>query len=165
MSNHVHFIAVPMKDDSLARTFNTLHIRYSQYFNQKGNNKGHLWQGRFFSCVLDERHLFAAIRYIENNPVRAGIVRMPHECRWSSAKAHVYKEPDSILSDDCYLTKGIDDWLAYLMEKDDSKLINNIIQSTKTGRACGDETFLNTIEGILGRRLVALPRGRPRKKE
>jgi putative transposase len=65
MSNHVHFIAVPMREDSLARTFNTLHMRYSQYFNQKKNMKGHLWQGRFYSSILDERHLYAAIRYIE----------------------------------------------------------------------------------------------------
>ena len=65
MSNHIHFIAVPMREDSLARTFNTLHMRYAQYFNQKKNKKGHLWQGRFYSSILDERHLYTAVRYIE----------------------------------------------------------------------------------------------------
>ena len=71
MQNHVHFIAIPHKEDSLARTFNTAHMRYSQYYNKKINTAGHLWQGRFFSCVMDDKHLLAATRYIERNPVRA----------------------------------------------------------------------------------------------
>ena len=73
MNNHVHFVCVPTKEYSLAKTFNTLHMRYSQYINRKKGAKGHLWQGRFFSCSLDEIHLYAAVRYIENNPVRAKI--------------------------------------------------------------------------------------------
>ncbi|MFN3481119.1 MAG: transposase [Thermodesulfovibrionales bacterium] len=71
MSNHVHFIAVPIEGDPLAKIFNPLHTRYSQHINLRQENRGHLWQGRFFSCALDERHLYAAMRYIENNPVRA----------------------------------------------------------------------------------------------
>ena len=85
MKNHVHFIAVPMESDSMARTFNTLHMRYSQFMNQRRNARGHLWQGRFFSSVLDERHLYAGMRYVENNPVRARIVKKADEYRWSSA--------------------------------------------------------------------------------
>ncbi|MFH0800878.1 MAG: transposase [bacterium] len=77
MSNHVHFICVPEKEDSLAKCFNTLHMQYSQYVNKKKAVRGHLWQGRFYSCMIDERHLYAAVRYIENNPVRAGIVKNP----------------------------------------------------------------------------------------
>jgi putative transposase len=60
MGNHIHFITVPMEEDSLARVFNTLPMRYSQYINDRRNARGRLWQGgqgRFFSCVLDERHL------------------------------------------------------------------------------------------------------------
>lgn len=67
MSNHVHFVVVPQENDSMARTFNTLHMRYSQYMNKKHEAAGHLWQGRFYSCVLDERHLYACMRYVENN--------------------------------------------------------------------------------------------------
>jgi putative transposase len=81
MSNHVHYIAVPMQSVSFARTFNTLHMRYSQYINKRENAAGHLWQGRFYSCALDETHLYAAVRYIENNPVRAGIVDKAEEYR------------------------------------------------------------------------------------
>ncbi len=163
MNNHVHFVCVPMKDDSLARTFNTLHMRYSQYFNKKKKVTGHLWQGRFYSSSLDERHLYAAIRYVEKNPVRAKIIKEPHEYRWSSAKAHVYKGIDHILTNDCYLVREIKNWLLYLMEKEDKTLIDNIRRNTKTGRPCGDDVFMEKIESLLSRRLNALPKGRPRR--
>ena len=74
MNNHVHYVAVPMNDDSLAKTFNTLHMMYARYFNQKIGANGHLWQGRFFSCVLDEPHVYAAVRYVESNPVRVKMI-------------------------------------------------------------------------------------------
>ena len=85
MGNHVHFIVLPLNADSIARTFNTLHMRYAQCINRRHKQAGHLWQGRFVSCVLDERHLYAGIRYVEKNPVRAGVVRKPQDYRWSSA--------------------------------------------------------------------------------
>lgn len=122
-----------------------------------------MWQGRFFSCVLDEPHVFAAVRYVENNPVRAKLVDKPEDYRWSSAGAHIYKKADPVLSSDCYLTERINDWLGYLNEKDDSVITATISQNTKTGRPCGDETFIGTIEGIVGSRLAALSVGRPRK--
>jgi len=62
MSNHVHFIVVPCNEDSLARAFNTIHMRYSQYMNRKHNVGGHLWQGRFFSCFMDDEHVYRAIK-------------------------------------------------------------------------------------------------------
>ncbi len=165
MSNHVHFVCVPEQEDSLARTFNALHMRYSQYFNQKKKMKGHLWQGRFYSCILDEKHLYAAVRYVENNPVRAGIVRKPQRYKWSSARSHVNREKDSVLSQGCYLEKEIEDWLEYLREKEDEQIIRNIRKSSMTGRTCGDERFMKKLERIFGRRLRALPWGRPRKKQ
>lgn len=163
MSNHVHFICVPMTDDSLARTFNTLHMRYSQYYNRKRNLTGHLWQGRFYSCILNERHLFSAIRYVENNPVRAGIVEKAHEYKWSSANAHVIGTANSILANDCYLVKEIGNWKRYLMEGLKDPLIKNIRENTKSGRPCGDKGFIHKIEKLLGRDLRTFPRGRPRR--
>ncbi len=165
MSNHVHFVCVPEQEDSLARTFNALHMRYSQYFNQKKKMKGHLWQGRFYSCILDEKHLYAAVRYVENNPVRAGIVRKPHRYKWSSAKSHVNMEKDSVLSQGCYLEKEIEDWLEYLIEKEDEQIIRNVRKCSMTGRPCGDDRFMKKLERLFGRRLRALPWGRPRKKQ
>jgi len=165
MNNHVHFVGVPMEKDSLARNFNSLHQRYSLCFNKKKDVKGHLWQGRFYSCVLDERHLHAAVRYVENNPVTAKIVKEAHDYQWSSARAHVLGEPNKILSDNLYLLDEIEDWSAYLTEKGDEKLIKNIRRVTKTGLPCGEDGFINEIEKILDRKLAVSPRGRPRKKK
>jgi putative transposase len=164
MSNHVHHIAVPQEPFSLAKTFNTLHMRYSQYFNKKREVRGHLWQGRFFSCALDEQHLYEAIRYVENSPVRAKITERPEDYPWSSGRCHVFHEPNSILDDDCYLAREIKDWSAYLMEKEDGVLIEDIRDHMKTGRPCGHDGFIQQIELLLKRRLKALPRGRPRGK-
>ena len=89
MTNHVHFVCVPDRETSLSRTFNTLHMRYSQYFNKTQGVKGHLWQGRFFSSILDDRHLHAAVRYVENNPLRAAMATDAKEYQWSSARGHM----------------------------------------------------------------------------
>jgi putative transposase len=100
MSNHVHFVAVPQEPESMARAFNTLHMRYAQHFNERQGGKGHLWQGRFFSCALDEKHLYAAVRYVENNPVSAGIVRKAANYTWSSAAGHVKGKADTVVAKD-----------------------------------------------------------------
>jgi len=164
MTNHVHFVCVPINEDSLARTFNTLHMRYSQYFNYKKRLKGHLWQGRFYSCILDKKHVYTAVRYVENNPVRAGIVKKPHSYKWSSACDHVKRGKESLLSHDCFLVEEIEDWLKYLQEKEDEQIIRNIKKCSMTGRPCGDDSFVKKLEKYLGRRLRALPWGRPRKQ-
>jgi len=72
MTNHVHLIAVPEADGALARAVGEAHKRYSRMRNFAEGVRGYLFQGRFGSCVLDEKHLAAAVRYVENNPVRAG---------------------------------------------------------------------------------------------
>jgi putative transposase len=164
MANRFSRLSRTLSDDSLARTFNTLHMRYSQHYNLKKNTRGHLWQGRFYSCILDERHLYAAVRYVENNPVRARIVRKPHRYKWSSAPAHVEGGTDPVLSDGLYLTDEIKDWSAYLMEKEDRTLIDDIRGCTRTGRPCGENSFVLKMENRLKRRLMALPRGRPQRK-
>jgi len=86
MNNHVHFIAIPHKEDSLSKIFNTSHMRYSQYFNKKKDERGYLWQGRFYSCVLNEKHLIVAGRYVERNPVRAKLIDKLWEWEYSSAE-------------------------------------------------------------------------------
>jgi len=164
MNNHVHFICVPQTEDSLAKAFNTLHMRYSQYFNRKKGAKGHLWQGRFYSCPLDEIHLYAAIKYVENNPVRAKIVKEPEEYKWSSVNGHISGN-DPLLSRDCHLEGDIKDWRAYLKERDDNRLIEGIRKNSLTGRPCGEDAFIQKIEKMLGRNLKAQKRGRPGKAQ
>jgi len=167
MNNHVHFIAIPNRKDSLAKTFNTAHMRYSQYFNRKIKSRGHLWQGRFYSCVLDENHLLAASKYVERNPVRAKLAKKPWEWIWSSALAHINNRQEGIvkLAD---LLKIIDmspeRWKEYISLEDNLDTIEDIRKYSISGRVLGTEIFIKKIEVSLDRKLVALPRGRPWQK-
>ena len=166
MNNHVHFIAVPLAIDSLAKTFNTAHMRYSQYFNRKRNTKGHLWQGRFYSCIMDESHCMAAARYIERNPVRAKLVRHPSEWKWSSALAHISGNlAHDFKLGDLFQLIGIpsETWGGYIDSKEDSEMIRQIRKHTLTGRPLGATEFLEQLGKTFDRKLNALPRGRPKK--
>jgi putative transposase len=163
MRNHVHFICVPKADGALARTFNSLHMRYAQYFHGKKGVTGHLWKGRFLSCILDERSVFEEVRFIENDPVREGVVKKAEDYPWSSARHHVLGESDPVIMDGCFLNGEVKDWRAYLTARGDEPVLIRTWQSLKTGRPAGEESFVRGLEGIVGRRLAALPRGRPRK--
>jgi putative transposase len=85
MSNHVHLVVIPQQTEALAVTLKHTHGRYAAYWNVRHKSSGHVWQGRFYSCPLDAPHLWAALRYVELNPVRAGIVARPEAWAWSSA--------------------------------------------------------------------------------
>jgi len=164
MDNHVHFIVVPQDSGSMARTFNQAHMRYSQYFNLREGKRGHLWQGRFYSCPLDEVHLYAAVRYVERNPVRVGLVKQAEDYPWSSALCHVMKINDPIISNDLPLLQEIPDWRQYLSTPDEERMMQQIRSCTSTGRPAGSESFVMMIEELLGRALVPQPRGRPWNK-
>src|SRR5579863_1063588 len=88
MSNHVHLIVVPRRPESLGLALKNTHGRYASYWNAAHQSTGHVWQGRFYSCPLDEAHLWIALRYAERNPVRAGLVSQVDQWPWSSAAAH-----------------------------------------------------------------------------
>ena len=163
MPNHVHFVAIPEEENSFAKTFNACHMRYAHYFNRKNHVTGHLWQGRFYSCVLDDNHLYTAVRYIENNPVRAGLVKKPWEWKWSSATEHTKKGSSALSLTDIGKFMDIDNWEVYLSQRDDEKAIKIIRAHTLTGRPLGNKVFVEKLEKIFGKRLAALQRGRPRK--
>ena len=166
MQNHVHFITIPSEADSLAKTFNAAHMRYSQYFNRKLRQRGHLWQGRFYSCILDEPHLILAASYVERNPVRAGLVEKPWQWPWSSAAVHAgTKEIDHIELGDFFSIVGMsyDSWREYLSAADKVDFIQDIRKHTLTGRPFGRNEFIERLEVKFSRRLSALPIGRPNK--
>jgi len=162
MDNHVHFICVPKHEETLARIFNMLHMRYAQYINRRRNASGHLWQGRFYSTILDEAHVYAAVRYVENNPVRTGMVKKAEDYRWSSAREHIDAAPE-VVSGNCFLQQEIRNWRKFLSAREDTAMAQEIRKSSMTGRPCGDESFIKKLEKRFGRRLKALPRGRPKK--
>jgi putative transposase len=161
MSNHVHFVVMPKTGDGLAKVFNTLHMRYAQYINKRKNITGHLWQGRFFSCLLDEAHLYRAIRYVERNPVRAKITPNAWEYMWSSAKEHV-GEGKGLISLSKSLEMSAKEWKEYLMEGD-SRMDDEIRVKTQRGFVVGSEQFIKGVEAKLNRSLACLNPGRPVK--
>ena len=163
MPNHIHFICVPKVEEALGRAFNTLHMRYAQYFNGKKAVHGHLWRARFMSCALDGQSVREEVRFIETNPVRAMIVERAEDYPLSSALSHVTGELDPVLSDGCFLQSEVADWRVYLADKGEESVVRRVRERLKTGRPAGDTEFVHKLEGIVGRRLEALPRGRPRK--
>ena len=167
MDNHVHFIGVPRKEDSLAKTFSFAHMRYSQYYNKKMGMSGHLWQGRFYSCVMDERHVYACAKYIERNPVRAGMVKKPWDWKWSSAGAHCgFREGDPLSVNKFfqYVDESKKSWGEFINEEDKPEDIKRIRKHTLAGLPVGQDRFVRKLERKLGRLLEVSPKGRPTKK-
>ena len=95
MPNHIHLIAVPETKDGLNLAVGEAHRRYTRMINFRECWRGHLWQGRFASFIMEERYLLACTRYIEYNSVRAGLVKCPEDWKWSSAGAHMDETDDS----------------------------------------------------------------------
>jgi REP-associated tyrosine transposase len=98
MPNHVHLIAVPGSPDALRRAIGEAHRRYTADINRREGWRGHLWQGRFASYVMDDRYTLAAARYVELNPVRAGLVARAEDYLWSSARAHLLGRNDCLVN-------------------------------------------------------------------
>src|SRR5688500_1488219 len=96
MPNHVHLILVPPTPESLRAALAEAHRRYSRRINIAHGWTGYLWQGRFSSYPMDGPHLATAIRYVELNPVRAGLAARAEDWRWSSARAHISGKPDGL---------------------------------------------------------------------
>jgi putative transposase len=163
MENHVHMVAVPSTKESLARGIGGAHMKYTQVINTREDWKGYLWQGRFITYPLDFDYLYAAVRYIERNPVRAKIVARAEDYPWSSARAHVKGEPNPLLSS-CPLEKRIRDWSAYLEQEDDAEVTKEFVQHEHTGRPLGSDSFIKTLEALTGRILAPKKRGRKKSE-
>ena len=161
MDNHVHFIAVPKIKDSFAKGLGEAHRQYSLMVNKRNNWRGYLWQGRFDSYPLDDVHLFNAVRYVERNPVRAGLVKRAEAYPWSSAQAHVRGE-EHILLDTNNLIQGIPDWKKYLEEPTQKELLKSFRLHSKTGRPLGGDEFVQKLEKMTGRSIKKLKPG-PKK--
>jgi len=164
MNNHVHLIAAPQREDSLARTLRQAHGDYARYANVKRGTSGHFWQNRYFSCTLDGNYCWTALAYVERNPVRAGLASEAGEWRWSSARAHV----------DGGCTAGWVDvgewrrtytparWREVLRTTvGEEAQAERIREATRTGRPMGEPDFVRDLERRLLRRLTPGKVGRP----
>jgi len=166
MPNHVHLVVVPRSEESLCRGIGEAHRRYTRLVNFRENWRGHLWQGRFASFVMDDLYLLAATRYIERNPVRARLVACAEDWPWSSAAGHVLGKAD-LLAEGEWLREATAGWVCtwgeYLGQMDDATTAQRLRRHENTGRPLGEELFLKRLGGLLGRNLVPGKGGRPKK--
>ncbi|MDI6845496.1 MAG: transposase [Candidatus Saccharicenans sp.] len=149
MDNHVHLIVVPEDAESLRRAIGETHKKYTYMINTRNKWKGHLWQGRFTSYPMDETYLYRCMRYVERNPVRAGLVSHPEEYRWSSARAHVLNIEDKVLSP-IPLACRVEDWKKYLDETECEHDLKAFRRSNRNGLPLGSKTFIKRLEAELG---------------
>lgn len=164
MSNHAHFVVVPHEVRSLAGTFGEAHRRYTRTVNFREGWRGHLWQERFHSYPLDERHLLAAARYVELNPVRAGLVESPEDWEWSSTRYHLGLRTTDWLVREQGLFGLVDDWESYLREADKDRN-TNYDSHLRTGRPLGGADFVERLERFVGKNLRPKKGGWPKGKK
>lgn len=148
MSNHIHLILVPPAPDSLAVLLRRTHGRYAQYFNSRKCRTGHLWQNRFYSCPMDERHLWAALRYVERNPVRAGLTPAAETWDWSSAAAHLGQAEPLAGLDLAFWhdSGGAERWAELLAEPDDEAWLQRFRRATYAGNPLGTDEFVERVK-------------------
>jgi putative transposase len=165
MPNHVHLVAVPERADSFARVLNQSQMWHAQHVNEKLERTGHLWQGRFYSAVLDESHAICAVRYVERNPVRARMVARAGDYPWSSARARVHGGDDPLLDPGCPLLSMFGQWSEYLAAPDEPDGTRQLQSATARGLPAGAPEFDERVGELLGRQISRRPPGRPRKLE
>jgi putative transposase len=153
MPNHVHLVAAPQERDSLHLAIGEAHRRYTRMINFREGWRGHLWQGRFASYVMDERHLLACVRYVENNPVRAGLCGRADNWRWSSAAAHVTGRDDALVMVRPMLRLVKKQWADFLQAPVLEDEINAIRMHERTGRPLCMPPVLEQLEVSLERSL------------
>jgi putative transposase len=166
MDNHVHLVLVPSTADGLRGPIASAATRLSQRINLSQQTNGHLFQGRYASYPMDEAHLMIALRYVENNPVKAGLVKAAEQWRWSSAAAHVARQPDRLVSG-MEFADVVPNWrrmLALGIEAGEEEEGAEVERALLSGRPRGGLEWLATYAANLGDRATIRPRGRPSKK-
>ena len=166
MSNHVHLLAVPASDDSLARCIGRTNLMYTQYANRKYKRSGRLWQNRFFSTIVEEEtYVWAVARYIELNPVKIQQMQRPEDYPWSSCKANISGKGDELVSGHDWLDDNDRKKYKKFLKQLDLETEKKIRRATSTGRPLGSVGFIKKLERKLARRLYPGKAGRPKKAE
>jgi len=167
MSNHLHLVAVPEVERALALAVGEAHRRYTRLVNFRAGVRGHLFQERFHSCVLDERHLLAAARYAELNPVRAGLVRRAEDWPWSSAAFNAGRRPEDPLLEASVVAGMFGSWRRVLRDGEEEAERRRTELHISKGWPLGEERWVRRLELESGQRLRAgqpgWPKGKPRE--
>ncbi|GAA0654570.1 transposase [Brevundimonas lenta] len=159
LPNHVHFVMTPTHADGLRATFAEAHRRYTARINTRLRQTGHLWQGRFSSAVLDEKHLLTAVRHLSLNPVRCRLVETAAEWRWSSVAAHLTAREDDVV-DVTPILDRVGNFAGFLAEPEDAQAVSALRRSYSTGRPVGAADWIAQLEEMTSRSLAPRKRGR-----
>jgi len=171
MTNHVHLLLTPMEKSSVSRMMQYVGRHYVPYINAKYARSGTLWEGRFKASIVDSAsYLLACYRYIELNPVRAGMVMCPGDYRWSSFQGNGLAEPDGLLAPHAeYINLGRNESeraASYRMlfeEPEQEEMLAVLQEHTASGTPLGSDDFQAQIESTLSLKVGKAHRGRPRR--
>jgi putative transposase len=147
MSNHIHLIGIPRNEESISRTLQVLQVRHSNRINRINGWTGNLWQQRYFSCPLNDIHTCQAIRYVEQNPVRAGLVEYPWEYAWSSASCHCGLKHDPVLNHDDRIGTIFDNWIEILAQGNQIEQEITLQKRSLTKLPLASRRFIQEISG------------------
>ena len=170
MPNHVHLLIRPL-ETPISRIMQSLLVSHTQRYHRYHHGGGHVWQGRFKSPVIqDDDHLLTVLRYIEANPLRAGMVEAAGDYRWSSFPAHGLGRPDPLL-DPITVYESLAKtpatrrrrWTALVHQTPSDEELAALRRSTQTGLPYGHPAWVEQLGHRLGLDLTVRPRGRPRK--
>ena len=165
MSNHVHLVAIPQRLDSLAIALRRAHSEYAQQANRRNQRSGHLWQNRYYSCVLDRRGFWTALRYVERNPVRAGMVARAEDWAWSSVREHLGLRANALLPlrlEEWSQSFTTAEWSAAL-EESALEAEDRLRRDTRNGWAAEDPDLRDMVERVIGRQARPRPSGQPKR--
>ena len=172
MTNHIHLLITPSSKSALSQTLQMTGRHYVPFFNRLTDRTGGLYESRYRSTVVDsEAYLLTCMRYIELNPIRAGMVEHPADYRWSSYGANALGQRDELVSPHPIFLRLAPsseqrqkDYRAIFRQKLSPSVLDEIRQSTNGGWALGDQRFQDRISHAIGRRTSPKPRGRQQSR-
>ena len=172
MTNHVHLLLTPVEKQSVSRMMQYVGRHYVPYINAKYARSGTLWEGRFKASIVDSAsYLLACYRYIELNPVRAGIVANPREYRWSSFHSNALTVPDGLVTPHAeYINLGSNEferavnYCSLFEQPQQEGVIAVLREHTQSGTPLGNDRFRTQIEVMLSIKVGNVRRGRPRRE-
>ena len=159
-----HLLVKPSEEEALAKMMQGVTLCYTQYFNRKDGRTGRLWECRYHSTIIDgDRYLWAVSKYIENNPVRAGIVKKPEDYPYSSAEAHLLGKSNQLLSESLFDRGELNEYKRFMKSEEDKRILEEIRKQTRLGKPLGEDEFLRILSKNLGYDVIFRQKGRPRK--
>lgn len=145
MDNHVHLLCVPKTKESLSKAIGRTSLVYTQHVNNTRDHYGRIWQNRFSSCLVDKDKVMGVMRYIESNPIRAGLIKIAEQYQWSSAKSHILSQKDDLLSDNRIEAINPQEYSLYFY-KSDKDMEAKIQKSLSSGQPICSDNRLPELE-------------------